>query len=182
MIGQSHQTDKYLSDACEDTLWQECKKGHRWEVTSARARSTDIWCPICTGVAIKTIEDMQDLVADRHGWCLSETYKNARTKLLWECSEGHQWEAPPGSITSGSWCPHCAGNAPYTIEDMQDVAAEHDGKCLSEKYTNNITKLEWECSEGHRWEAMPMKVLSGNWCRKCYNAKQRKRPKQEQTA
>ena len=177
--------DKCLSDACKEantTLWQECDKGHRWEVASARVRSTGIWCPICADVTRKiTIGDMQDLAAKRGGRCLSEAYEGAHTKLFWECAEGHQWEAIPSGIKNGSWCPSCAGNAKHTIEEMQGLAEERGGRCLSDTYKNNITRLLWECSEGHQWEAMPMKVISGNWCRECYVA-QRKQPKQKKTA
>jgi hypothetical protein len=192
---------KCLAESCKNThevLWWECDKGHTWEASPVRLKLSVKVCPVCSraskssrgikrktsskGTKRKTIADMHVFAAKRVGRCLSKVYKGAHSKLLWECSEGHQWEAIPNSIKSGSWCPVCAGNARYTIVDMQNVAAEHSGKCLSHKYTNNITKLEWECSEGHRWEAMPMKVLSGNWCRKCYNAKRSSRSQKEQAA
>jgi len=32
---------------------------------------------------------------------------------------------------------------------MQQVAKKRGGKCLSEKYVNAKTKLEWECRKGH---------------------------------
>lgn len=54
-----------------------------------------------------------------------------------------------------------------TIEDMHLLASSRGGKCLSKKYVNSQNKLEWECSEGHRWEAVPAKVRCGQWCRKC---------------
>jgi hypothetical protein len=28
--------------------------------------------------------------------------------LRWQCSEGHTWEARPGNIKFGQWCPVCA--------------------------------------------------------------------------
>ena len=51
---------------------------------------------------------MKDIAKSRNGKCLSPIYKNARTKLLWECAEGHQWEAVPDSVKRGSWCPKCS--------------------------------------------------------------------------
>jgi hypothetical protein len=40
--------------------------------------------------------------------CLSKDYVNNRTKLTWECSEGHTWEAIPANIKGlNRWCPHC---------------------------------------------------------------------------
>ncbi len=53
---------------------------------------------------------MRVTAAKRNGKCLSKKYINSTTKLLWECSEGHKWEAIPSSIRFGKWCPYCSGN------------------------------------------------------------------------
>jgi hypothetical protein len=50
---------------------------------------------------------MKQIASDRDGKCLSEEYINATTKITWECSEGHIWDAIPNNIKRGSWCPHC---------------------------------------------------------------------------
>ena len=55
-----------------------------------------------------TLEEMQRIAAERGGKCMSDTYVDNGTKLLWECAENHQWEAVSGSIKSGRWCPECA--------------------------------------------------------------------------
>lgn len=120
--------------------------------------------------------DMQNAAAARGGRCLSESYRGVHAKLLWECSKGHRWEAVPPGIAKGSWCPQCAGNAKHTIEEMQGIAEQRGGKCLSDTYKNSQTKLVWQCSEGHQWEAMPMKVMHGTWCMKCSHSK-KVRPK-----
>lgn len=54
-----------------------------------------------------------------------------------------------------------------TIEDMDKLAAERGGRCLSEQYINSQTKLTWECANGHKWGAVPAKVKFGTWCRIC---------------
>ena len=114
-----------------------------------------------------TIEEMQKIAEERGGKCLSSTYVISHRKLLWECAEGHQWEAIPNSIKIGSWCPHCAGIAKATIEEMRSIAEEHGGKCLSSTYVTTYRKLLWECAEGHQWEAIPKNVKRGSWCPKC---------------
>jgi len=55
----------------------------------------------------------------------------------------------------------------YTIEDMQALAEERGGKCLSENYVNPHTKLEWKCEKGHVWFATPNNVKRGSWCPEC---------------
>ena len=55
-----------------------------------------------------------------------------------------------------------------SIEDMQEIARKRKGKCLSDKYINNKTKLEWKCLNGHKWKAIPESIKSGNrWCPVC---------------
>ena len=120
---------------------------------------------------------MQKIAEERGGKCLSNKYINAHTKLEWQCAEGHQWEASPDKIKQGTWCPVCAGNTRFSIKDMQKIAEERGGKCLSKEYINNSTKLSWICAEGHQWEASPIKVKKGTWCPKCSRKKRGQRAK-----
>jgi len=144
--------------------WQ-CKIGHIWEATPANVKRGK-WCPFCTGNVKKTIEDMQKLAESKGGKCLSKEYVGIHTKLKWQCKEGHVWDAIPNNIQRGQWCPHCSGRR-KTIEDMRLMAKEKGGKCLSEKYVNGITKLKWQCKEGHIWEAKPDPIKQGHWCPIC---------------
>jgi len=114
-----------------------------------------------------TIKRMQEYAKENGGKCLSNKYVNAHTKLLWECSEGHRWEATPNSIKKGTWCCRCAGLEKFTIEEMQKAAEKRGGKCLSKKYLNVRAKLLWECSERHQWKATWDKISQGQWCPEC---------------
>ena len=58
----------------------------------------------------KLIKEMRQIARGRGGRCLSSAYINTQTKLLWQCSEDHQWQATPNSVKMGSWCPFCAVN------------------------------------------------------------------------
>ncbi len=117
---------------------------------------------------VHTISEMNKWASRWGGKCISKAYVNNHTKLEWECSRGHRWPATPGNIQKGKWCPHCAGNQRKTIDDMHRLAATHKGKCLSKEYVNNRTKLEWECSRGHRWPATPGNVQRDHWCPQCH--------------
>ena len=50
---------------------------------------------------------------------------------------------------------------------MVALAELKAGKCLSGEYTNERTKLLWECGKGHRWEALPLNIMAGTWCPYC---------------
>ena len=116
-----------------------------------------------------TIEQMQAIAKKRGGKCLSKRYVNSATKLKWKCKNGHQWKAVPRSIkNNGSWCLECSGSKKHTIEEMQAIAKSRGGKCLSKRYVNSNTRLEWECKYGHRWKATPSKIKNSNrWCTEC---------------
>ncbi|MBU0532992.1 zinc-ribbon domain-containing protein [Candidatus Micrarchaeota archaeon] len=115
-----------------------------------------------------TIEEMQKLARTRGGKCLSEKHINIATKLRWQCKKRHEWEATARSVKNNkSWCPYCAGYH-KTIEDMQELAKKHGGKCISKKYVGMHKKLTWQCAEGHTWETTPGKIKNSNrWCPKC---------------
>jgi len=149
----------------------ECDKGHRWAAAPACIKS-GTWCPKCSKKRSAekqrhTIEDMQKVAEERSGHCLSSIYTNSENRLLWECSKGHRWEATPKKIAQGNWCPVCAGNIKKTINDMQLLAKERGGQCLSTNYKNQSSKLLWRCSKGHQWEAIPSNIMRGSWCPIC---------------
>ena len=151
-------------------LWA-CEKGHKWEATAGHVVN-GTWCPECKGSKKKTIDDMRTLATQQKGKCLSSEYKGVHTKLLWECAEGHQWEATPGNISRGRWCPTCShkmqgAQRRQTIDDMRLIAEERNGKCTSSIYIGCKDKLLWECEKGHQWEAIPSSVKRGAWCPFC---------------
>ena len=89
-------------------LW-ECSDGHQWKATPDKIKQGK-WCPHCAGSFRLDTKEMIRIAQERGGKCLSKEYINSKTKLKWECSEGHQWKALPTYIKSGSWCPECSTN------------------------------------------------------------------------
>lgn len=103
---------------------------------------------------------------------LTKKYINNYTKIEWECSKGHRWKADGGRIKLGSWCPKCYRiSQKNTIEEMQKLAKQHRGKCLSDEYFNCYTKLKWQCRFGHIWETVPSVIVMGAWCPECSGVK-----------
>jgi hypothetical protein len=150
--------------------WQ-CRNGHIWEARPDNIEHGN-WCPICAlrhsaAKRLGNIEEMRGFAELRGGKCLSMEYLGNNHNLRWECDKGHTWHATPGNIKSGKWCPLCGGRSRLTIEEMRSLSAANGGKCLSEKYVNRKTKLEWKCEHGHVWEAMPDSIKSGKWCPVC---------------
>ena len=71
------------------------------------------------------IEDMRQAAAFRGGRCLSPkmTSGNLYTKLLWQCHEGHTFEASPYTVLkAGHWCSDCCTPE---YQWRMDVVAKH---------------------------------------------------------
>lgn len=60
----------------------------------------------------------------------------------------------------------------YTINDLQEIARENGGKCISTEFKKVKDKYKWECDWGHIWEASFSNILYGNtWCPECRGKK-----------
>lgn len=179
---EAHELAKLKQGIChsENVLYREqaveweCHLGHRWSASLSQVILRNTWCSSCARRKKLTINQMQDLARLKGGKCLSTEYVNANTKLLWECSEGHQWLAIPSSIkkNSGTWCLECTGSKKLTIDDMQELAKKRNGKCLSDQYNGTKGSLVWQCNLGHIWRASPSSIkYKGAWCHECGRSK-----------
>ncbi|MFQ5714960.1 MAG: hypothetical protein ACE5GU_13090 [Candidatus Scalinduaceae bacterium] len=91
-------------------LWK-CAERHKWKATPDTIKQGK-WCKKCADKVRAekrkgTIEEMQEIAEKRGGKCLSDTYVNSSTNLLWECAKKHRWKATPSNIKSGKWCKKC---------------------------------------------------------------------------
>lgn len=55
----------------------------------------------------------------------------------------------------------------YSIDDLQSVARERDGECLSPTYLGTRDKHRWRCANAHEWLAIWDGVRRGSWCPLC---------------
>nr|QBK85886.1 MAG: uncharacterized protein LCMAC101_04810 [Marseillevirus LCMAC101] len=167
-------SDQYIN--CREKMEWECSKGHTWFAQYDGIKRGK-WCPICgrakKGHPILTIEVAQEEAKKRGGECLSDTYVNSRTKLIWRCSKGHEWNGLLENIRlQNTWCRKCdVINRSNSIEDAQRLAKKRGGKCLSTEYVNAEKHLKWKCKEGHVWETAYACVRDGKWCPECGSKK-----------
>jgi len=168
MCGFECISDIYIS---KTKLEWKCSNGHTWFALYDNIRKGS-GCPYCSKRAVLPHEPA-DYAAKHGGICLS-VYKDYKTKMEWECKYRHKWFGSFGSMRSkNNWCPHCSRNARLSIEECGSLAQKHEGVCLSESYVNSISKLEWQCKNGHIFWSTPSRVKHlDNWCPYCFgNAK-----------
>ena len=85
-------------------------EANTWGVSVPRKEWVD-WRNLARIYDSRALNRMQEIALSHGGRCLSKTYIDSSTKLLWECSEGHRWDAQPNNIQRGAWCPKCRHRA-----------------------------------------------------------------------
>ena len=166
-------------------LWV-CSKGHEWEARVSE-RSKGYSCPYCSNR--KILPGFNDLltinpelakeVSPNSKIKATEVIAGSRKKLLWVCSNGHEWEARVSKRSQGSGCPYCSNRK--LLIGFNDLATTNP-KLAKEVSPNSkikateVTvgsgkKLLWACSKGHEWGAEAKKRFHGNGCPYCSNRK-----------
>lgn len=161
--------------------------GHEWEAPIIK-RASGRGCPICRGlVVLKGFNDLAsnfpNLVKEwspKNVKAPDEVVKSSRTKVLWECSQGHEWEASINARAraNGPGCPICVNQT--VLPNINDLASTHpelykefdkeknDGHALTTYGSSK--KLWWKDRFGHEWEATAKSRLrSGKGCPVCSN-------------
>ena len=157
-----------------------CAKSHEW-MASGQSISAGRWCRRCAA-EVKSgrlldqegLARLQTAAREKGGRCLATEYVGTKAAYEFECSHGHRWQTKGVSILGGSWCPRCA-----RIQDaeqkrqadglprLQAVAVSRGGVCLSDRYTNSISRYRFRCAAGHEWESFAGSILDGAWCSEC---------------
>lgn len=160
-------------------VWWRCSDGHDWKaVVASRAKGTD--CPYCSGrfatkvnnLAIQQPELLSEWDEQRNdGLNPTDFAPQSGKRVWWRCAQGHSWQSIISNRTRNkSGCPECARAKArkHTIHDMQRVANERGGECLSTTFTSTRAKMRWRCAKGHIWEARPDHVVFKlTWCPEC---------------
>ncbi len=69
------------------------------------------------------------------------------------------WDSRKGNYKFYGYCPD--------LKEMQKIAFDKGGRCLSKYYLNARTLLQFKCSKGHIFEIHANSIRKGNWCWKC---------------
>lgn len=117
--GATCQEDGYLGQTARQHFG--CRQGHEW-VTEARKVLEGHGCPTCaTQERARQLADsdglarLEQAAAAHGGQCLADRYIGIQPKYLWECANGHRWQASGGKVAmaTGAGCaslalPRCA--------------------------------------------------------------------------
>ena len=116
------------------------KPHHVWMVSPEKFSHRN--CPMCVGRVKDSLLIAKWIAAKRGGKCIGSVYSiNKNARYLWECEEGHQWEANFTHISSdGRWCPYCNGNASkqYFTDDNVHLVKNATRVFTIEEFANSI--------------------------------------------
>ena len=125
-------------------LWC-CLHNHQW-TAKANTISNGNWCGACSEVIRKDITYLQELAAAKGGKCLSSEYVNNKTKYLWWCLCGCQWEATGNDIQRGRWCPKC-GRKRLSEKNSLKLSGRIFGKLtVVSRILPGGGKNKWKCN------------------------------------
>lgn len=142
----------------------ECEYGHKWNVLPYNIKQGQ-WCPNCKHHKDQIQKEFENIIKQKNGKVLSQ-YIDTSTKVLIECDKGHQWEMIPRGVRCGRWCLMCYYNIDQVIKDLKNIVEHRKGKIIT-SYTNDYTKMIFECEYGHQWSAVPSNIKHGSWCSIC---------------
>lgn len=147
----------------------KCADGHSWK-TQVKSRSKyNRRCPYCAGqraiVGVNDLATTHPHIANQ--WAderpAQEFMAGSNKKALWECSEGHQWEALISSRTNAKTpvgCPYCSGR--FAIRGKNDIKTTHphlieewdDKRDMADFLPNSRTRVKWRCPIGHSYVSL----------------------------
>jgi hypothetical protein len=139
--------------------WWLCKKGHAHRAM-IKNKTNGTGCGVCYRDRNKgKVATPSRLLknSDSH-WNLGKN----RNKVLWKCSNGHEWEDFLNHRAEGKACPDCGEKNSYPKESLASkspkIAAEwhpeKNGKVnpFNIAFKSNCCAF-WLCSKGHLWQA-----------------------------
>lgn len=152
-----------------------CPKGHNFSMLWYNFKSHNKRCPVCYNesdrrgesqrFSLSYIKEQASILSDCV--CISDIYKNARTKLSWLCTKNHRFEKTWNDFKESPRCSVCSGLKKKAIDEVKDIAEREGYKCISDTYKNAKTKLSWQCTKGHKFEMSWNCFQRGNRCSTC---------------
>ena len=171
-------SEKYINALTK--LEMQCPEGHDFEIKYNNFQQGQR-CSICFGTPKKILNEIKEYIESFNYKLLSTEYKDNRTKLELQCSEGHIFKMAYGSFKNQNYrCPECAGNRKFIIEDIKEYIESFDYKLLSTEYVNIFSKLKIQCLKGHIYAVTYNNFKNHNRrCPECSNSKMFSKPEKE---
>ena len=158
-------SDTYINNRTK--LLLKCPIGHEYEATFNSFQYGNR-CSICNGKHKHSYDYVKNFIESQGYQLLSESYKNARTKLLLKCPIGHEYKVTFVDFKCGSRCSTCSGNKKFTYDYVKNYIESQGYQLLSKSYKNSVTRLLVKCPIGHEYKVTFGNFQKGIRCQQCY--------------
>jgi hypothetical protein len=164
-------SDTYINNRSK--LLLKCLKGHEYKVRFYSFKK-GIRCPVCSGKQKHTYNYVKSFIEKEGYQLLSDTYKNALSKLLIKCPKGHEYKSTFNRFQQGNKCPKCffistTQKQKHTYEHVKSFIEKEGYQLLSDTYKNAHIKLLVKCPEGHEYKVRFNDFQQGHRCPFCSN-------------
>lgn len=183
-------TPKDVKPASRKKVWWQCPEGHEWQAVVYSRTLNNTGCPYCSGKKAGKDNCLSTLFPkiakewhpEKNGSLTpKDVTKGSKKRVWWQCTQGHEWQAPVYDRTNGKGCPYCAHRA---LGDDNNLAALNPGVAKEWHPTKNRSlkpndvfpaagvKVWWRCSHGHEWQAtVNSRTTLGTGCPYCSGRK-----------
>lgn len=175
--------EMYGAFSGEKVLWV-CSEHHTYLATIKHRTRQGTGCAYCAGKAVLSgYNDLEFLYPEiasewssKNGIKASEVRPMSNKSYLWECSNGHEYQAYPyHRVGNGSGCPLCYGRVAISGETDLATLRPDILSLWSPKNTINpqeVTvassiKVLWVCTRGHEWRSSVSTITNGGRCPYC---------------
>lgn len=154
-------------------VWWRCKNGHTWKTTPNIRVCQGTGCPTCPRPVFKVTDERSlailnpGLASEWHpekngNFHPKDVRPKSNRKYWWQCSKGHEWQAPVSSRAAGHGCPYCYGRyaaetnnlASKYPELLEEWDREKNKGLNPSDFTPHVQKkVWWLCRKGHSWQA-----------------------------
>ncbi|HUX46531.1 MAG TPA: zinc-ribbon domain-containing protein [Desulfosporosinus sp.] len=114
-----------------------------------------------------------ELAEQAAGWDATAISAGSGIKVLWRCSQKHEWTATPNSRSKSKSCPVCGNRKVLKgFNDLEtthpELASEANGWDPTSESAGSHQKVSWCCKKKHIWDArIDSRTSQGNGCPAC---------------
>ncbi len=180
IAAEAHKFDPTtLTSGSNKKVEWKCSMGHIFVASPHQRTGQSSGCAVCSGDQINIgVNDFEttdpNLALEAFGWDPKTVTRSSNKKREWKCKFGHIWTASLNSRTNmQSGCPVCDNRKLLSgFNDLltlfPQVATQADGWDPSQVLAGTHKKLNWICSESHKWSSVVKdRTLRGDGCPSC---------------
>ena len=162
-----------LSDSyknAHEKLLLKCPIGHEHKIKFNNFQQGQR-CGKCEKIVYKHSYDYVKSFVESKGYTLlSNSYKNAHSKLSLLCKNNHKIEKSFANIHSNKGCPYCSGKKRY-YEDEKLFIESEGYQLLSDTIKGSLNFI---CPNGHKFHTTLWNFKNNQRCKKCNTEKLKK--------